>query len=329
MQTHSSAGIKHATAAAFRVRTTLCALLLFCHVPLWAHAAQRSGETPENLAVFVAGSENMAFNLLFRERLLEQLPKNIHLETFSPAASADRPGQLVISLGPSALNEVMQQAVRPPLLALMITESQFAQYQNVEGKPLAARYLNPPLLRQALLGRQILPHASRVSVLARAGSEQSYKPLSETLSDFGLELRVFTVENSESLVSTLARALNYGDFLLGTPDPAIYNRQTIKHILLTTYRYNRILIGPERAFVQAGALASTYTPTGALINNVDHEIARYFSSGKLGESEYPTDFSILFNLQVARSLNIPLPDPTAVETALKEQEATMTRSGNE
>ncbi|MGP4844106.1 ABC transporter substrate-binding protein [Marinobacter sp. 1Y8] len=329
MQTNSSAGIKHAIAAAFRVQATLFALMLLCILPMLAHATQKTGDTPDNLSVFVAGSENMAFNLLFRERLLEQLPENIHLETFSPAASADRPGQLVISLGPSALNEVMQQAERPPLLALMITESQFSQYQNMEGKPLAARYLNPPLLRQALLGRAILPHASRISVLARAGSEQVYKPLAETLNDFGLELRVFTVENSESLVSTLTRALNYGDFLLGTPDPAIYNRQTIKHILLTTYRYNRILIGPERAFVQAGALASTFTPTEALIQNVDDEIARYFSSGTLGASEYPTDFSILFNFQVARSLNIPLPDPTAVETALKEQEATMSRSGNE
>lgn len=286
----------------------------------------RPHHTPD---ILIAGSDNLSFNLLFRERLREALPPGVSVGAFSPEASAKAPRALVVALGPSAVNETVQQEPRPPLLALMVSDNQFEQYRELEGAPLSAIYLNPPLKRQALLGQLILPQAATVSVLAQPGEEHRYHVLADELDAFGLELRVFTVKNPANLVATLNRALSFGDFLLGTPDPEIYNRQTIKHILLTTYRHNRILIGPERAFVQAGALASTFTPTEIVIGNAASIIEQYLKQGDLPEAGYPEQFSVVFNKQVARSLNIPLPDRDVIVENLRALEAQHTGVGND
>ncbi|WP_111496287.1 ABC transporter substrate-binding protein [Marinobacter bohaiensis] len=303
---------------------------LLCLAQLQAAPSVKLSESPGTPhIVFLAGSENLSFNLLFRQRLEKALPNNIKLMNYSARAQSQAPRALVITLGPSAVNDIVQQDRPVPTLALMVTESQFAQYRALERPDLSAVYLNPPLKRQALLGQQILPQASRIAVLAEPGQEQRYSTLAEELAPYGLDLRTFTVESPENLVSTLSRALNYGDFLLGTPNPEIYNRQTIKHILLTTYRHNRILIGPERAFVQAGALASTYTPTEAVVKQTVDIIRQYVASGQLPAPDFPDQYSVLFNEQVARSLNIPLPEATEVLDRLRALEDTNTGVGDE
>ncbi len=308
----------------------LCPLLAVLWLsPAWAQGSLYAASDSPSHVVFLAGSENISFNLVFRKRLEDALPKGIKLARYTTDAAIKSPDSLIITLGASSLNDVVQQNPRSPVMALMVTESQFAQYQAIEEQTITALYLNPPLKRQGLLGQQILPQATQVALLARAGDEQQFRELAEELARYGLELRVFTVDNPQSLVSTLSRALNFGDFLLGTPDPEIYNRQTIKHILLTTYRHNRILIGPERAFVQAGALASTYAPTDTIVTDAAQIISEYVRSGQLPRAHYPDDFAVLFNEQVARSLNIPLPDRDSVLQALKRLESSSTGVGNE
>lgn len=297
-----------------------------------AHAQERSVfpappiPTPD---ILVAGSDNQSFNLLFRDRLQQALPRDTTISTYSREASIASPEALVIAVGSSAVNDVVQQEPRPPMLALMISDTQFEQYADLTGAPLSAIYLNPPLKRQALLGQQILPQASTLAILAQAGEEQRFHELANELEAFGLELRVFTVTSPGNLVATLNRALNFADFLLGTPDPEVYNRQTIKHILLTTYRHNRVLIGPERAFVQAGALASTYTPTEIIIERATDIAQQFMSDGTLPAASYPEQFSVLFNKQVARSLNIPLPDKDAIVQRLRALESQQTGAGND
>ncbi|WP_168203155.1 ABC transporter substrate-binding protein [Marinobacter fonticola] len=304
-------------------------LTVFTLRPALAQETASSSKPVETPDIFIAGSDNRSFNALFIDRLREALSPGTAIAPYSAQAGSASPRTLVVTLGPAALNDVIQQAPRPPVLALMISQKQFEQYDNLQGAPVSALYLDPPLARQALLGRQILPHAATVSVLAKAGEEHLYHELADTLKAFRLELRVFTVKNPENLVATLSRALNFGDFLLGTPDPEIYNRQTIKHILLTTYRHNRILIGPERAFVQAGALASSYTTTEAFIDQAAIIVDQFLKGTTLPDAHYPERFSVVFNQQVARSLNIPLPDKDVLVENLSALEERQTGVGHD
>ncbi|MBC7183743.1 MAG: ABC transporter substrate-binding protein, partial [Marinobacter sp.] len=115
------------------------------------------------------------------------------------------------------------------------------------------------------------------------------------------------------------RALDYGDFLLAAPDSAIYNPRTIKHILLTAYRRNKIVIGPTQAYVKAGALASSYAPFPEMARVASEFVATYFATGRLPPPAYPDEYKVEINKQVARSLNIPLPDREDIARKVNQQ----------
>lgn len=259
--------------------------------------------------VFVAGSDNTAFNLRFVNLLKEQLGTRVVVRGYSEELSAAQPGTLVVTLGSAALSRVQMQSPRPPTLALMIDGQQFASYLGREGPALSAIYYDAPLVRQALLGKVILPHSNRIAVLVRPGEEPRYDHLIAEMASYDTDVRVFPVKGEDSLIATLARALSFGDFLLAIPDSAIYNPRTIKHILLTAYRRNRIVIGPSRAFVRAGVLASSYTPLEVVASLASNHIRQYLESGQMPPPQYPEHYNIEVNNQVAQSLNIPVPTP--------------------
>ncbi len=269
--------------------------------------------------VFVAGSGNTSFNLHFIEILKNNLGPNVAITPYSDSMSATRPETLVITLGARALSRVQQQTPKPPTLALMVSEQQFSGYRDRPGANISAIYNDPPLLQQALLGTLILPQATRIALLVRPGEEADFDPLIANLSQLNLDAKVFTVDGNDTLISTLSRALSYGDFLLALPDEVIYNPRTIKHILLTAYRRNRIVIGPNRAFVGAGALASTYAPITTVVDDVATYLQAFRASGELLPASHPSNFAVDVNTQVARSLNIPVRDVAILERLLKEQ----------
>jgi ABC-type uncharacterized transport system substrate-binding protein len=149
------------------------------------------------------------------------------------------------------------------------------------------------------------------------------------LDDLGMEGRVFLVPSEGRLISTLIRALNYGDFVLAAPDSAIYNPRTIKHILLTAYRRNRIVIGPSQAYVKAGSLASSFTPLSAAVEMAAEYIRYFQETGEFPEPDYPADFGVEINHQVGRSLNIPLPERETLINDVKQRLDTVEVPENE
>lgn len=306
------------TYASFFAHVPVIALVSFLVLALSSQAsAQDQNDAHFSQLVLVAGSDNAAFNIRFTELLRDQLGGDVKVIPFSEAASQAQPQALVVTLGNRALSRVQQQSPRPPTLALMVDEDQFSNYSEREGPPLSAIYHDPPLVRQALLGHLILPHGNQVAMLVRPGQETHYDQLINDLAIFGLKAKLFTVESEETLIASLARALTYGDYLLAISDSAIYNPRTIKHILLTAYRRNRIVIGPGRAFVRAGVLATTYTPLDDIAATAGEHIQSYLDSGRMPPAVHPDDFGVEINQQVARSLNIPIASAAELETQLK------------
>lgn len=267
--------------------------------------------------VYLQGSANPTFNLRFIELLRKQLGEGTEIRSFSSQGKFQGPPGPVITLGQEALNQVVEQGTHRPILALLVGRSYLQGVSGDYSFSLSAIFYDPPLLRQALVGRAILPQASRMALLARPEEASRYDILIEQLADYGIEARVFLVSGEDALIPALNRALSFGDFLLATPDEAIYNARTIKHILLTTYRRNRLVIGPGHAFVRAGVLASSYVPLSDYTEAVARYIREWERDGTLPAPAYPTAFSIEINRQVARSLNIPLPDSQRIVDEVK------------
>ncbi|MGM0569079.1 ABC transporter substrate-binding protein [Marinobacter sp.] len=258
--------------------------------------------------VYLQGSGNPTFNLRFTELLEEQLGPDTEVRAFSSLSTFEGPPGPVITLGQEALTQVLEAGTQRQVLALLTGSDTLAGLAENADTRISSVYYDPPLLRQALIGRVVLPQASRMALLARPDQASRYEPLISELERYGIEARVFLVSGDDALIPTLSRALSYGDFLLATPDDVIYNPRTIKHILLTTYRRNRLVIGPSHAFVRAGVLASSYVPLPDYAAEAAHYVREWQRTGILPEPSYPDSFGVEINRQVARSLNLPLPE---------------------
>ncbi|WP_421863270.1 ABC transporter substrate-binding protein [Marinobacter adhaerens] len=225
----------------------------------------------------------------------------------------------VITVGPAAFSKARQANRSAAILAMLVDRSFISAFAERSPGQISAVLYDVPLIRQALTGKAILPQATKIALLATADSVELYEPLIDELPAYGMSARIFLVESNDNLISTLVRALGYGDFLLAAPDSAIYNPRTIKHILLTAYRRNQIVIGPTQAYVKAGSLASSYAPFPEMVEMAGSFLSTFFETGAYPEPSYPKEFRVEVNAQVARSLNIPLPSREDIATRVDRQ----------
>lgn len=268
--------------------------------------------------VHLKGSANTVFNQRFSKLLEARLGNDTELRTHSLQTPTGGLAEPVLALGPEAFANMRQQSPGTRTLALLVGKSFIDGFLDDNGARDSAVYYDAPLLRQALVGKAIMPQATRIAILASPGEASRHSQLVEELKRYGLEAQVFLVSGEDSIIAALDRSLRFGDFLLATPDERIYNPRTIKHILLTTYRRNRLVIGPGHSFVKAGALASSYTPLEEYADYAARYVEHYLSTGEFPEPVYPDAFAVEVNRQVARSLNIPVPDSAVIVQRVRE-----------
>lgn len=269
--------------------------------------------------VYFAGSGNAALD----QHLIQLLRGELEPATSVTEVSDDQLSTLdngpIITVGPSAFSRVRQANRSAPILAMLVDRPFISGFAGRSPGQITAVLYDVPLIRQALTGKAILPQATKIALLATADSVELYEPLIDELPAYGMSARIFLVESNDNLISTLVRALGYGDFLLAAPDSAIYNPRTIKHILLTAYRRNQIVIGPTQAYVKAGSLASSYGPFPEMVETAGDFLATFFETGQFPLPAYPQEFRVDVNAQVARSLNIPLPSREDIATRVDRQ----------
>ncbi|HET8800459.1 MAG TPA: ABC transporter substrate-binding protein [Marinobacter sp.] len=279
----------------------LSMLLLAWQTPVLARDTERS-------VVYLAGSGNAALDQYVAKLLEQHLGPTQTLRPISGDQASLLENEPVVTIGPSAFSRVRQANRSAPILALLVEKDFLDGFSSRSSGQISGIYYDVPLLRQALTGKAILPHATQIALLATVETADLYEPLIDQLSRYDLSARLFVVEGDDQLIPTLIRALSYGDFLLAAPDSKIYNPRTIKHILLTAYRRNKIVIGPSQAYVKAGSLASSYAPFPVMADIAADYLKTYQTTGRFPAPAYPPTFRVEINEQVARSLNIPLPD---------------------
>lgn len=291
----------------------LCILLLAVFSSI-SGAQESQGRT-----VYFAGSGNAPLD----QHLIQLLEGALKPSTSLIKVTDDQLATLdtgpIITVGPAAFSRTRQANRSAPILAMLVDKSFISGFAERSPGQITGVLYDVPLIRQALTGKAILPQANKIALLATADSVELYEPLVDELPTYGMSARIFLVENNDKLIPTLVRALGYGDFLLAAPDSAIYNPRTIKHILLTAYRRNQIVIGPTQAYVKAGALASSYAPFPEMAEMAGEFLTRFFETGELPAPSYPEDFRVEVNAQVARSLNIPLPSREDIATRVDRQ----------
>lgn len=225
---------------------------------------------------------------------------------------------LLLTIGKGAVEKVTQLSISPPIVSTLIPKQSYDQYQtalNKVAKKTTAIFIDNPPERQILLANTLLGQVQRLGVLIGENSPHKKNTIRGIINKSGIKARIETVRKTDNIIRKLSHVLSESDAFLALPDAQIFNRDTAKNILLTTYRQRTPVIAYSASYVKAGALAAVYSTPQQIAEQTGNTIISILQSpwSFPKENAYPEDFEVSINKSVAKSLNIP----THSETKLK------------
>lgn len=267
--------------------------------------------------IIVKSSDNTYFNQTI-ETLIDNVDqatrfKVLMAQDLAGSSESENNNNLFVSLGQSAAEAISQLENTPGSINAYLTLEQF---RRLNGKNRIGVLLDQPLYRYLAFCKLMLA-AESIGIIEHQKINLS-KQQSRLLTDLALELNQYRVDPLNKLLPVLRGLLEQNDVLLMLPRQSIYNRDTLKGVLLTSYRSRKPAISYSPAHVKSGALASIYSsPTDIgrhLALLVNQRIKK--SGYKPPAFEYARFYSIATNRRVARALDIELPTESELRSAL-------------
>lgn len=254
-----------------------------------------------------------------------------------PERGALRPGDLgatppdlVLAIGSSASIQAAALVPQLRVLSILIPQSTAAllerelerRHGSAAAGHFSAIYLDQPFARQLQLLRLVLPDRRRLGVILGPTSSARLPQLREAAAAAKLELEVAQMTDGANPVVTLDAILDEIDVFLAVPDPVVFNRYSVKSILLSTYHKAIPVIAFSSASVAAGGLLAVHSSPVQIAHQASDLIEDLLvqRSWTLPPSQYPRVYSVVENQQVARSLGIRLPAASDLEQRLHRLE---------
>ena len=220
--------------------------------------------------------------------------------------------QWVVAVGSAALRDMQDlfadDPTPPLLLAVLIPRLAFerlADPSRLRAGQISAVFLDQPPVRQMELARLAIPSLRALGVLLGGESRAAAAALEKAARERGFELLARQVVG-DGLFPALQALLPEVDGLLAVPDPLVFNSQTATNILAATYRRRIPLIGFSPAYARAGALVSLYSSPDQIGVRGGEVLRQAFSSRILPPPQWPRDFVVRVNQDVARSLGLSI-----------------------
>lgn len=260
---------------------------------------------PAVLPVLVLSPENN-YSTEFRHTLAQRLPAGLTLTEEKDSA------ELVLALGENSFRQAQKLSL--PVIGVHVS-IQSLREALANGCRCTVVYRDVQPATQLLLLREILPSARRIGVLLGPQSVQTPLPKDEA----GLLLEQRVLKRAEDLPAALAEMLPRVDVLLALPDAQIYNADTARLILLSSYRQGKPVIGPDEQFVRAGSLAAAYASAEGLVDATLLLLQHDGLPETLPEPVYARA-AVAINPHVARSYGVITPDITDIEKRLEAQQ---------
>ena len=256
------------------------------------------------LRVQVVLSERGGAYQEFSDALRDALRAQQVIVNVSDGNAADD-ADLIVAVGMKSASASV--AANKPVLNVFVPKAGYDKLAKpAGGARSSAIYIDQPLERQVSLLVAALPKAGEVGVLYTA-PPPGLSSLRRLPAERNLQLHEQAV-GQNSLFDALEDVLAKSDVLLVLPDIEIYNAGTIRNILLAAYRKQVPLIGISQSYVKAGALCAIYSTPAQIAQQAAEAVGQFAASGKLPPSQYPKEFEVSVNAQVARSLDLPIKD---------------------
>lgn len=285
-------------------------LLLLC----WQVSAAAA-----DLRVLVVQSDSSALYQTFAKTYAGSLPAGYRVSVLERAEDfGGEQADLIVTVGVKAAEWVAGKSAQPQLAAMIPSNSELAAKHS---RRLTAIYLDQPWSRQVILLRAALPERTRVGVLHSPGRDMS--ALRGELSAHGGTLTERTLRADDSLFADLEEVLSGSEVLLAIPDGAVYSSNTIRNILLTSYRRAIPLVGFSQAYVRAGALYALFSTPEQLAAQAADVTQSFAQSKKLPEAQFPTLYTIAVNQEVARTLGITIRSAEALRLQIEKSSGSL------
>jgi ABC-type uncharacterized transport system substrate-binding protein len=217
---------------------------------------------------------------------------------------------IYLTVGPKALKETLNSAEVDSVIISLFTSS-LAFRGIAEGRSarsgVTAIYADPSPLDQFRLISLIHKRAVRVAALVSDKTEYLIPLLKQGANSIGAQLQIEHVGGDVD-VNRAMRDIVGIPILLATPDGAIYNAESIKSILISSYRSDQYVVGFSSAMVNAGALATVKSDIGEIAEQAKEVVSEIDAGSPVPEAQYPKYFSVDLNDAVARSLNVVIDD---------------------
>lgn len=271
----------------------------------------------EPLQITLAISEEGGVYRAFSETLLGKLQPDKYAVKIKRPEDALGGSDLYIAVGMKAATQLSAKDI--PTLNVFVPKTAYDRLHRESASHVAPRsaiYLDQPMERQVALLALALPGAKHVGVLYTAVPAE-LQNLRSQLNDRNMRLHERGVDQSHPINDALEDVLGVSEVLFVLPDSDIYNASTIRNILLTSYRKQVPLVGISQAYVKAGALCAVYSTPEQVAAQVYSMIERYAGSRKLPAAQYPSEFEVSVNVQVARSLDLRIKDAEQLRDELR------------
>ena len=234
------------------------------------------------------------------------------------------PIQAVVAVGTEACERAVKSTVgATPLLCVLVPRAALEPIARANGERtrlVSSIVLDQPLARQLALLQIALPERRRVAVLLGPQSKALAGELSGIAIAKDFRIVAGNVESPDDLGPVLQRTLEEANVLLAVPDGVLYNSQTIHNVLRTTFRMRVPMVAFSPAYVRAGALLSVYSTPAQIGRQAGRSIRALLSGRSLPHQQFPKEFVVSVNPQVARSLGIVLPDVQELASRLRALE---------
>lgn len=239
---------------------------------------------------------------------------------------------LVLTLGSAGLAVALSRAISEPLLAEVPVLAGLlprASYETqIEGLAAARRaglqisgvWLDPLVVRHLDLIGAALPLVRRVGVLWGPSSQRWRPMLQRGAAERGLTLVEAELRDAE-LFPTLNRVLEDAQAFLALPDNTLFTPTSINNMLIAAYRRRVPVLGYAATHVRAGALLALYAQPRQAGLELAELAKRVLAQRRLPPPAPASLWSVGHNAQVARSLDIVLPDMAQLSQALEQLES--------
>ena len=231
-------------------------------------------------------------------------------------STGERP-DLIVAVGSQAFRQVLARGGQIPVLATLIPRLPYEKLvaeNTSRGRRISGIWLDQPAARLASFLRLLLPGKNRIGLLTSNQTRLQVSQFRQAFSAAGLIVDSEDSDTEQTLLPSLNTLLSRVNVLLAIPDASIYQRDNIKSILITSYRYQRPVIAFSPAFVKAGALAALYSTPAQMAHQSADLIHTYGIA--LPPAMAPSQFAVTINQNVAQAFDLKLQDEADIRRAL-------------